>query len=441
VTRTLHLWWDGRLVGALRTNQHGEMQFAYDPAWLLDEDAPPLSFSLPKRHATFKRRECRPFFAGLLPEDVQRDGVARALGVSRANDFALLDALGGDVAGALMLLPPDIEPTEPDAAAVLRSRPLDDAELVSILDRLPARPLLAGQDGLRLSLAGAQSKLPVVLVDGRIALPAPGQPTTHILKPPIARFPGTTENEAFVMQLAAASGLPTAGAEAWAVEQRPYLLVERYDRRVDDQGRVRRLHQEDICQALGIVPEHKYAAEGGPTFASMFELLRRVTHRPAVAVLALLDAAIFNVIAGNADAHGKNFSLLHAGGVALAPFYDLLCTLAYPDLSPRFAMKVGGASTLEEIGASTWVTFAKDVGMAAPYVRGRVGDLATAARERVSDVVDRLAAGDALDREELSRIAALIRSRALRVAETATATPRPSRVGRRPLRRPLPPRE
>jgi serine/threonine-protein kinase HipA len=435
VKRLLRVWWEGRPVGTLRTNEHGEMQFGYDTTWLEDPAAPPLSLSLPRREAPFKRRECRPFFAGLLPEDVQRDGVARALGVSRGNDFALLDALGGDVAGALMLLPEGSVPPEFDNGVA--SRPLDDAALRDILDSLPSRPLLAGQEGLRLSLAGAQSKLPVVLVEGSVALPAPGQPTTHIIKPPIARFPGTTENEALVMRLAAASGIAVARIEPRVVEQRPYLLIERYDRRVDDHGRVRRLHQEDICQALGVVPEHKYAAEGGPTFAATFALVRRVTLQPALAVLALLDVAIFNVIAGNADAHGKNFSLLLGPGVTLAPFYDLLCTTAYPELSPRFAMKVGGTATLEEVRASTWVRFATDIGMSAPYVRGRVGELAGVVLAGLDEMVDRLAEGGVLDQQELMRVATLIRSRAERVAATANTTPS-ARRSRRPLRRPSP---
>ena len=435
MTRTLQVWWDGRLVGTLHTNQHGEMQFVYDPAWLRDEDAPPLSLSLPKRDAPFKRRECRPFFAGLLPEDIQRDGVARALGVSRGNDFALLDALGGDVAGALTLLPEGRTPAESDSDVA--TRPLEEEALRDILDRLPSRPLLAGQDGLRLSLAGAQSKLPVVLVEDRVALPVPGQPTTHILKPPIARFSGTTENEALVMRLAARCGLPVARVEPRAVEHRPYLLIERYDRRVDDRGRVRRLHQEDFCQALGIVPEHKYAAEGGPTLPDTFALMRRVTVQPALAVLALLDVSIFNVIVGNADAHGKNFSLLLGNAVTLAPFYDLLCTVAYPELSPRFAMKVGGASTLEEIDGSTWGKFASDIGMGAPYVRDRVGELVGLLLGALEEVVDRLAERGVLDHQELTRVSTLIRSRAERVAATANATPAP-RPERRPLRRPLP---
>ncbi len=201
--RTLDIWWDGRLSGQLTQDRHGELGFAYAPEWLDDALALPLSASLPKRAEPFSRRECRPFFGGLLPEEGQRDAAAQALGVSRSNDFALLDRLGGDVAGALQLLPPGETPTAP----ALDHRPtlLDDAGLIRVLDTLPVRPLLAGEAGLRLSLAGAQSKVPVVLVDGAVALPAPGQPTTHILKPPISRFKATTENEAFVMRLAAAS--------------------------------------------------------------------------------------------------------------------------------------------------------------------------------------------------------------------------------------------
>ena len=193
MTRVLDVWWDGRIAGQLTQDPHGTLGFAYRPGWLRDADAPALSVSLPKREEPFSRRECRPFFGGLLPEESRRDAVARVLGVSRANDFALLDRLGGDVAGALQLLPPGEAPRVP--APGEQPVPLDEAGLVRVLDALPARPLLAGEGGLRLSLAGAQSKVPVVLVDGAVALPVPGQPTTHILKPPIQRFPGTTENE------------------------------------------------------------------------------------------------------------------------------------------------------------------------------------------------------------------------------------------------------
>lgn len=422
MTRTLDIWWDGHLVGELTQDKHGELGFAYAPAWLDDEQALPLSASLPKRAEPFSRRECRPFFGGLLPEESQRDAAAQALGVSRANDFALLDRLGGDVAGALQLLPPGEGPAP--LAPDQRPTPLDDAGLIRVLDALPVRPLLAGEEGLRLSLAGAQSKVPVVLVDGAVALPAPGQPTTHILKPPISRFVATTENEAFVMRLAAAIGLDVAPVEPRTVEDRTFLLVQRYDRATGDDGFVRRIHQEDFCQALGVPPETKYASEGGPTFKDCFALLRRVAARPAVDVLKLLDAVIFNVIAGNADAHGKNFSILYdAEGPRLAPLYDLLATVAYPDLSPKFAMKIGKRATLAELDAKGWAAFAADAGLGLPLIRRRVAEISKDVRDKATVVAGELSRLG-LDRMAIEQFADMIRIRAERCALTIAGVAR-----------------
>jgi serine/threonine-protein kinase HipA len=416
MTRTLDIWWDGRLVGQLTQDKHGELGFAYARTWLDDDLAQPLSASLPKRAEPFTRRECRPFFGGLLPEEGQRDAAAQALGVSRANDFALLDRLGGDVAGALQLLPPGEGPAT--LAPDQRPTPLDDAGLIRVLDALPVRPLLAGEEGLRLSLAGAQSKVPVVLVDGAVALPAPGQPTTHILKPPISRFTATTENEVFVMRLAAAIGLDVAPVEPRTVQDRTFLLVQRYDRAIGDDGFVRRIHQEDFCQALGVPPETKYASEGGPTFRDCFALLRRVAERPAVDVLKLLDAVIFNVIAGNADAHGKNFSILYGDeGPRLAPLYDLLATVAYPDLSPKFAMKIGKRATLAELDAKGWAAFAAEAGVGLPLVRRRVAEISKSVLEKATVVATELLR-PGLDRNAIGQFAEMIRERAERCGLT-----------------------
>ncbi|MEJ0044529.1 MAG: type II toxin-antitoxin system HipA family toxin [Rhizomicrobium sp.] len=410
MTRSLSVWWDGALVGALRIDQHGDLGFAYDPSWLDDPARPPISQSLPKRAEAFNRRETRPFFAGLLPEDAQREAVAKNLGISERNDFRLLEALGGDVAGALTLWPEGENP--PERPALAETHPLTDDELAEILDTLPKRPMLAGRDGLRLSLAGAQQKLPVVLVNGRIALPLPGQPTTHILKPPIARFSATTENEAFAMRLAAAAGLNVAPVEPRSVAGRPFLLVERYDRESDAEGSVRRLHQEDFCQALGIPPENKYVSEGGPGFKDCFDLVRRACTAPAPSVLALLDAAIFNAILGNADAHGKNFSLLYAqGAVNLTPLYDLLCTAAYPELSAKFSMRIAKRATLDEFRPDTWEKFAGDVGVGAPYTRRRVRALAQAMSEHAARVVAALGKFG-LDVAALDRFSDIVRTRA-----------------------------
>lgn len=411
MTTSLSVWWDDRIAGTLSIDRHGELGFAYAEGWLDDPALTPLSQSLPKRPEPFSRREVRPFFAGLLPEEAQREVIAQALGISQANDFRLLEALGGDVAGALMLWP-EGEMPPPSDFSPSKFHALDDAQLIDILDTLPKRPMLAGRDGLRLSLAGAQQKLPVVVREGRIGLPQPGQPTTHILKPPIRRFSGTTENEAFAMKLAAAVGLTVASVEPRLIGERSFLLVERYDRTIGTDGRVRRLHQEDFCQALGIPPEQKYASEGGPVFKACFELVRRACTTPAPAVLRLLDAAIFNVLLGNADAHGKNFSLLYTGrAVEFAPLYDLLCTIAYPELSAKFSMRIDKRATLEEFRPDTWEAFAHDVGIGVPYTRRRVRELAEAMAHHAPPIAAELA-GTGLDAAVLSAYADIVQKRA-----------------------------
>ncbi len=412
----LSTWWDGAVAGELHLDEHGDMSFVYSADWLSNPARRAISMSLPKREERYGRRQCRPFFAGLLPEETVREDVARALGVSKGNDFALLQALGGDVAGALTLWPVGEKPPEYDGRTA--AEPLGDNALVELLDILPKQPFLAGREGFRLSLAGVQTKLPVVLVDGRVALPAPGQPTTHILKPPIARFPGTTENEAFAMRLAAEMGLGVAAVEPRRVRDRPYLLVTRYDRATDAHGRVQRLHQEDFCQALGIPPEHKYASEGGPTFKTSFELVRKAATRPAVEVLKLLDAAIFNLLVGNADAHGKNYSLLYRpDDAAFAPLYDLMCTVAYPEVSAKPAMEIADASSPKDFNAQTWQKFADDIKIGLPLLRRRVKALAEAALSRV-DKVGEAVAKSGFDGGVLKTLPQIVRERAQTVGES-----------------------
>jgi serine/threonine-protein kinase HipA len=415
MTDRLSVWWDGRISGCLYLGPDGETLFAYDADWLADPKAPALSFSLPKQAEPFKRSAVQAFFGGILPEEGQRTAIARALGVSADNEFRLLEYLGGEVAGALTLLPEGETPASlSDAAPKLLPKLLNDDALVRLLDHLPLRPMLAGEDGLRLSLAGAQSKLPVLLIDGQIALPAPGQPTSHILKPPISRFEGTTENEYFCMSLASAIGLEAAAVEMRVVAERSFLLVTRYDRAVGAGGSITRLHQEDFAQALGIPSHRKYASEGGPIFPDCFALLRRAATRPAREILKLLDAAIFNLIIGNADAHAKNFSLLHSGGngggaITLAPLYDLLSTIIYPNLHVKLAMKIGGKAVLEDIEPRHWERFAADAGLGTPFVQARIGQLSNAVIAAIDGEFAKALPPDA----DFSAVKALVRARAV----------------------------
>ena len=181
------------------------------------------------------------------------------------------------------------------------------------------------------------------------------------------------------MSLARAVGLDVAPVEMRVVGDRSFLLITRYDRTIGPAGEVTRLHQEDFAQALGVPSHRKYASEGGPNFTDCFALLRRAATRPPRDILRLLDAAIFNLIIGNADAHAKNFSLLHLGGtITLAPLYDLLSTILYPDLSPRLAMKIGGKAVMADIEPRHWDRFASDTEVAAPFVRARVQELSNA---------------------------------------------------------------
>ena len=370
MVRQLDVWLFGNPIGTL-TQADGRLAFSYRPEWLASGQATPLSQSLPLQAEAFDDRAARPFFAGLLPEGDKRRLVAQALGVSRQNDFALLDGIGGECAGAVTLLEPGQTPS--DAAQVDAVRWLDDADLLKLLAEMPKRPMLAGDGDLRLSLAGAQDKLPVVVAGERIGLPLFGSPSTHILKPAIEGIEGSVFNEGFCMALARAMGLDAAPTEIRRVQGQPYLLVQRYDRLPVEQSpaaTIQRLHQEDFCQALGVPPELKYQNEGGPDLAQAFALVRSATRPNAPHILKLLGFVLFNALVGNHDAHAKNFSLLYTPrGAVLAPLYDALSTAIYPDLTDKMAMKIGSKYRFAELHARHWEQFASSAGLSPAQVK------------------------------------------------------------------------
>ena len=409
------MWWGSQPMGDLIQSKDGKFRFTYEPGWLGNGDAPAISLSLPRRSKPFSWRECSPYFIGLLPEGGQLKALERCLHVSVGNDFSFLAELGGEVAGALQFLPPRATPVP--AEGPWNPTPLDQDGLLRMLGTLGYVPMLAGVGGLRSALAGAQSKVPVLLIDGAVALPLPEQPTTHILKPSIPWFAATTENEAYAMRLAAAVGLEVAPVDPRVIsvaegEVQTFLLVERYDRKVVPARGVHRLHQEDFCQALGIFSEFKYQAHGGPSFEQCFEVLRRVSVRPEEDVLKLLDTAIFNAVLGNADAHGKNFSILYGeAGPTLAPLYDLFCTVFYPRLSPEMAMSIGGQKSLEDVNALDWSTFAEQAELEFSLVRQRIETLAGKMVEMAESARGGLV-GLGLNDPALEQISVLVRNRA-----------------------------
>ncbi|EKY4113582.1 TPA: type II toxin-antitoxin system HipA family toxin [Pseudomonas aeruginosa] len=349
-------------VGEL-TFEGGHLQFAYSQAWLDDPKAVPLSVSLPLRPEPFMEKACRPFFAGLLPEGAIRKALAQQLRVSEGNDFAVLESIGGECAGAVSLAAMG-DVAEPIPVPEPAVRWLSEAELEKVISDLPMRPMLAGEDGIRLSLAGAQNKLPVVLEHGKIGVPENGHPSTHILKPAISSLEGSVINEAFCLDLAAACGIRAAKVQMGRAGEAEYLLVERYDREILENGQVRRLHQEDFCQAMGVSSELKYQNEGGPGLRACFDLVRKHTRPSAIHLLALLNYVSFSVMVGNNDAHGKNYSLLQTSrDPVLAPLYDVLCTSVYERLSDKMAMKIGSKYKFTEVQDRHWATFVSDAGL------------------------------------------------------------------------------
>jgi serine/threonine-protein kinase HipA len=382
VAKTLDVYLHNELVGHLIQDDGGQMGFDYAESWLQKPGATSLSQSLPLRNERFKRNECRGFFAGILPEESKREIIARNLGISARNDYAMLEQIGGECAGAVTFVPAGENLPERNYGY----RPLSSQELAAILKELPKRPLLAGEDGIRLSLAGAQDKVAVRIEGNEISLPLGGAPSTHILKPAVERFAGVVFNEAFCMRLAAAAGLPAAKVEARIVEDIEYLLVERYDRvhqkNAEGATTLDRLHQEDFCQAQGIVSETKYQKEGGPSLKQCFALLRDVSSAPVIDLSRLLDAVIYNYLVGNNDAHGKNFSLLYHGvgtanqEIRLAPLYDVVNTTYYPELSKDMAMKIGGEYSSDKVRPQDFEQLAEEAGLAKPIVKNRVPELA-----------------------------------------------------------------
>jgi serine/threonine-protein kinase HipA len=376
----LVVYLDGRRAGRLIRKDNGSLQFRYDA----DFAGPAISQALPIQEAAHPNRVCRAVFGGLLLEGDARETIARNLGVSSGNDYALLEALGGDCAGALTILEPDERlPRSPEA------RELDEDQLDIVLRELPQRPLAADPaEGTRLSLAGAQPKLPVIIDGDRVSLPLnAAAATTHILKPEPIRFPGLVDNEAFCMELAAAVGLPAARVEKRiSGSGHPYLRVERYDRDVTADP-IGRLHQEDFCQALGRPSEQKYQADGGPTIVDSVALLRACSARPAQDLITLWRAVVFNWLIGNCDAHSKNLSLLYDASMpTLAPLYDLVSTTVYPELTRRLAMSIDGARMVGEVDRSALVRLALESNYSERFVVAETSSLI----ERVAEEVAKL---------------------------------------------------
>jgi serine/threonine-protein kinase HipA len=402
------VYYENRRVGTIAVHADGP-SFTYAPVWLSTRGAFPLSLLMPLSPRRVPPKLFLPWAANLLPESTQLRAIGLQLGAAPEDVIGILTELGRDTAGALSIGKPGTTST-----ADWRPVPTDKA-LEKILEELPSKPFLVGEDGVSMSLAGVQTKLGVAIdAKDRICVPINGAPSTWILKPDAERLFGGVQNEALCLVLAKRLGLNAPEVTTGKAGKRTYLMVKRYDR-VEQEGRWRRLHQEDFCQALGKPPSAKYESNQtgipGPTLAEIFAVTRNAMQAPDV--VNLLDYVVFNVLACNTDAHAKNYSMMISGkGFKLAPIYDVMCGLAWEHVTRNMAQKIAGKTRGEHLKRRHWQRFASDVGLNAPRLIARVEDLAKGALAEAKNAAADVAAMPAGAHPLMAQVTQAIEGRA-----------------------------
>jgi len=360
----LNVFFSSKLAGFLESTPSKGIVFRYAPDFLADGTS--LSLSLPLQNKEFSQQECLPFFSGILPEGDVKRRVSDFLHISESSSFKLLQELGGDCAGMISILP-ETESVQTQDAYVINEKnycEISEQDLADYIRNSASRPLLKASDELRLSLAGAQEKLPLAFFDGSFFLPKNGAPSTHIIKPAgVGELSSLAANEFICSQLAKIVGLTTVKSELRQIDGQYFFMTERYDRKTIGKT-ISRLHQEDLCQALGIMSDRKYQNDGGPSLIDIYNLIKQQTSIPLLNTKMFIQYVLFNLIIGNCDAHGKNYSFLYDARITkLAPIYDTVCTLVYPNLSKKMSMKLGRHYEIKKISQDDLVSWAQEIGL------------------------------------------------------------------------------
>ncbi len=350
------------VVGAVEQRKTGDLVLTYERSWQNRGDSYPLSLSMPLSSREHGDEVIRPFMEGLLPDnDTILSNWAKRFQVSPRNPFALLAHMGEECAGAVQFVRPD----RAEAALQQDEDQVDwltcEEVAARLRDLVGAQGLgrLAGDSG-QFSLAGAQPKMPLLFDGDRWGIPSGATPTTHILKPPTQKdLDGFDINEHFCLRLASELGLAVADSTVETFDDQKALVVRRYDRQHDADGRVVRLHQEDACQAMAVSPIKKYESDGGPGPADVAALILRESENPGHDMGIFVDALALNWVIGGTDAHAKNYSfLLSPGMVQLAPLYDLISVLPYPGRlhyrQMKLAMKIDREYHIWKIRRRHW---------------------------------------------------------------------------------------
>lgn len=424
------VYYESFVLGHIHIKNTGNLTFQYDDRWLATKGNFPLSVTMPLSADIYPDQIITPWLANLLPEEQQLLTLSRTLGLSSTDALAILREIGGDTAGAISIGEPSDRSTW--AYATLTNQyGTESAEeaLTAHFKDLGQRPFLAGEDGVRLSLAGGQKKsaLAALDADGRpklglpvagdqIAIPKHGAPSTLIIKPDNPNLPGIIENEAYCLTLAKLIGISTAEVGIINSTDRTALVVARYDRTIRKDGSLRRLHQEDFAQANAIQPMQKYE-QGTVKGLDMTGLIGTARHLPPRDALALQDQVIFNLLVANTDAHAKNYSMLLGQQISLSPLYDVSSVLHWDHVNQYHAQKLGGRKRKPcNIARKHWDQIAADAGFNPRITRLRVQELVDAMFSKRREAIELVAAQDGASEKMVHHVAELVEQNALRIA-------------------------
>lgn len=389
---TLRILANGDLVGFLNVVE-GRWAFRYDAGWNTYALSPSFPLATREYQDSGNVRRVEWFFENLLPEGRLRELIASSDRIDPKDTWALLVRHGQDTAGALSLIPETIDVSGSHERLV----PLLQAALQEKIQESRARslPLMASWDDVRMSLAGAQEKLGLRIdAQGAMFLPEGTAASTHIVKPENASadFPFCPANEFFCMRLAAELNVPVPQVNLLHLPE-PLYVIERFDREhvsttTAPEKIIQRLHQIDLCQALGVSQSKKYESEGGLGLQHLFELVRSpFMDRPIVAANAVLQWVAFNYLVGNLDAHAKNIAFLMRGQkAAVAPFYDMLCVEVY---LPRatMSMAIAGENRPGWVEGIHWDAMALEAGAAPRLVRSILSKMNAELPDAISRVI------------------------------------------------------
>ncbi|MFI4937882.1 MAG: type II toxin-antitoxin system HipA family toxin [Candidatus Berkiellales bacterium] len=382
---SLNVWYEKKLVGKIWQDLTGLMGFVYENSWVEEGFAISQQLPLATHQYSPAAGKAHQFFVNLLPEADARLHIVRDLKISNS-DFELLKAIGGECAGALSILPEDFKPQERSHYKKLTNEDLKKI----ILRKGQIFSLTSSKNRPRLSLAGAHDKCPIFFDGENLALPEESSPSTHILKFALTSYRNVPAYEYYLTSLAKSIGLPVAEVQLCKNEKDYYLLIKRYDRILENKKNVQRLHQEDFCQALGISYLKKYQQEGGPSFQDCYHLTEQVTINPIKDTENLLRWQIFNVLAGNSDAHAKNLSLIYNEDhqPELAPFYDLVCTRAIERIDSKLALSVGGEFNPDKISLVHWEKMANECNIRFQFFKKLIQEMAEVLPGQANEMVD-----------------------------------------------------